>query len=140
MSTQEERVARIVAKALEDPAFKATLLADASATIEKELKLQLPRGLKVKIVEDTPSTVHFVLTADYRISRGPQPSKAGGDKRLRLIERAWDDAALKKRLLKDPKTVLAEETGAPYPPSVAVRVLEDTDKVVHIVLPLSDRA
>jgi hypothetical protein len=53
---------------------------------------------------------------------------------LRVINKCWDDPEFKRRLLADPVTVLRAE-GVKLPQGVRVRVIEDTDKLLHLVLP-----
>ncbi len=50
-----------------------------------------------------------------------------------LVARAWDDPAFKARLLADPAAVL-EEYGLERA-GKRFQVVEDTDEVVHLVLP-----
>jgi hypothetical protein len=52
---------KILAKAVNDKAFRAALLKDPAAALEKETGVKFPPGLKVKVVEDTADTVHLVL-------------------------------------------------------------------------------
>ena len=54
---------KIVTKAMRDPAFRAALLKDANAAVEKELGVKIPAGLKIKVVEDSATTVHLALPA-----------------------------------------------------------------------------
>jgi hypothetical protein len=51
-----------------------------------------------------------------------------------LVADAWADPALKKRLLENPAAVL-KERGISIPEGVQVKVVEDTDKVEHFVIP-----
>lgn len=51
-----------------------------------------------------------------------------------IIAKTWTDADFKKRLLSDPAAVL-KEYGLTVPPDVKVRVVEDTDTLVHFSLP-----
>jgi hypothetical protein len=51
-----------------------------------------------------------------------------------LVARVWADPAFKARLLADPTAVLKEQ-GVEVPPGVEVRIAEDTDQVVNLVLP-----
>jgi hypothetical protein len=51
-----------------------------------------------------------------------------------VINKSWDDPEYKRRLLADPATVLRAE-GVNLPKGVRVRVIEDTDKLLHLVLP-----
>lgn len=53
-----------------------------------------------------------------------------------IVARAWADEAFKARLLADPRTVLREH-GFELPPGAQVKVVEDTDRVRHFVLPPS---
>ena len=55
-----------------------------------------------------------------------------------LVARAWQDEGFKQRLLSDPKGALAEH-GIEVPESHEVRVVENTDQVVHLVLPQRPR-
>ena len=52
----------------------------------------------------------------------------------RLVAQVWADDQLKQRLLSDPATVL-KEFGATIPAGMEVRVVENTEKIVHLTLP-----
>jgi|WetSurMetagenome_2_1015567.scaffolds.fasta_scaffold298261_2 hypothetical protein len=51
-----------------------------------------------------------------------------------IVAKAWSDELFKKRLLADPAAVLKEH-GIELPTEVAVKVVEDSAKVVHLILP-----
>ncbi len=53
----------------------------------------------------------------------------------KIIARAWSDEAFKGRLISNPREVLAEYK-IYMPAGVEVKVLEETDYVMYIVLPL----
>jgi Nitrile hydratase, alpha chain len=53
-----------------------------------------------------------------------------------VVARAWSDEDFKRRLLADPRAVLAEH-GIDVPDDVEVRVVEDTPRVRHFTLPPS---
>ena len=53
----------------------------------------------------------------------------------KVIAKAWSDEGFKKRLLTEPAAVLAEH-GIEAPAGVEVKVVENTDKLFHIVLPV----
>jgi hypothetical protein len=53
---------------------------------------------------------------------------------LRVINKSWDDPEFKRRLLADPVNVLRAE-GVHLPDGLRVRVIEDTEKLLHLVLP-----
>ncbi len=52
-----------------------------------------------------------------------------------VIAKATRDEAFKARLMNDPKAVL-EEAGFELPDGLAVRVVENTDRTMHLVLPV----
>ncbi len=51
-----------------------------------------------------------------------------------LIAKAWADEDFKKQLIANPKEV-GKEFGLEAPENVEVKVVENTDKVFHFVLP-----
>ncbi len=51
-----------------------------------------------------------------------------------VVAQAWSDDSYKQRLLADPAAVMAEQ-GLTPPASKQIRVLEDTDDTLHVVLP-----
>lgn len=55
-------------------------------------------------------------------------------KMMSLAARAWADDAFRAQLLANPAAVLAAE-GIDVPAGLTVRVVEDTNAVVHLVLP-----
>ena len=61
--------------------------------------------------------------------QGEQDKKIG-----KIIAKAWADDAFKKKLLADPAATLKAE-GVELSQGSEVRVLENTDKVFHLVIP-----
>jgi hypothetical protein len=63
----------------------------------------------------------------------------------RIVARAWRDPAFKAKLLADPAAAL-KQAGIAVPAGMTVKVVEDTDTHLHLVLPpkpsgaLSDEA
>lgn len=55
-----KKVGQITAKAWNDAAFKQRLLSDPNAVM-KEYGLEVPAGVKIKIVEDTDTVSHLSL-------------------------------------------------------------------------------
>jgi hypothetical protein len=53
---------------------------------------------------------------------------------LRVINKCWHDKEFKRRLVADPAKILEAE-GIFLPEGVAVRVIADTENVMHLVLP-----
>jgi hypothetical protein len=52
-----------------------------------------------------------------------------------VIAKTWSDPSFKVKLLADPHAALAE-LGIAVPAGITVKVMEDTDSLVHMVLPL----
>ena len=52
-----------------------------------------------------------------------------------LIEKAMKDQDFRQRLLENPKTVIAEETGVKIPEGLNVKVLQEDQSSVYLVLP-----
>jgi len=52
----------------------------------------------------------------------------------KVVKKAWADPAFKAELLNRPNAALAA-AGVPIPDGVTVKVVQDTDKIVHFVLP-----
>jgi|WetSurMetagenome_2_1015567.scaffolds.fasta_scaffold544690_1 hypothetical protein len=53
---------------------------------------------------------------------------------MKVVAKVWSDKAFKARLLADPAAVLKEH-GIEVPTEMAVKVMEDTPKEVHLILP-----
>jgi hypothetical protein len=58
------------------------------------------------------------------------------NKLAELFAACWKDEALKARFMSDPKAVLAEH-GIDVPANIDVNVIENTDKTVHITMPIT---
>jgi len=56
----------IIDKAVREPAFRSSLLASPRRAIETALGRPVPKNLHLKVVEDTPDTVHLVLAPTPR--------------------------------------------------------------------------
>lgn len=57
-----EAYRKVIAKAWSDPAFKQRLLSETVATLEAA-GIEISKGLRVKVVEDTPDLIHMILPA-----------------------------------------------------------------------------
>ena len=52
----------------------------------------------------------------------------------KVVAKTWSDPAFKARLTADPRRVLAEH-GVSIPEGVEVKIVENTDTLVHVALP-----
>ncbi len=57
-----------------------------------------------------------------------------GKKYAKLVAKTWSDEAFKERLLSDSRTVLEGE-GIIVPPGVDVKVVEQTETQLYVVIP-----
>jgi hypothetical protein len=73
MPDYENDVAKIVAKAWRDPAFKAELLANPAVALKAE-GIDVPAGMAVTVLENTDKQFHLVLP--------PEPSDELSDEAL----------------------------------------------------------
>ena len=58
-----------------------------------------------------------------------------GKKIGQVITKAWNDDSFKQRLLADTMAVLKEE-GVQVPAGLEVKAVENTEKLVHMIIPL----
>ncbi len=63
----------------------------------------------------------------------PTPEAAWEQQWSQIVVRAWGDENFKKRLLTHPNEVL-KEMGVNPPPGMQIKVVENSDKVVHLPL------
>ena len=116
--------AQVVARAWTDPAYKARLLADATAAIA-EFGYSGAQGEHMVAVENT-STVHNLVVCTL-CSCYPWPV-------LGLPPVWYKSSAYRSRAVIDPRGVLAE-FGVSLPDDVAVRVWDSTAEIRYLVLP-----
>ncbi|MGH7044676.1 MAG: nitrile hydratase subunit alpha [Acetobacteraceae bacterium] len=117
--------ARIVARAWTDPAFRARLLADGTATVES-LGIPLRGAPPLGVLENTPDLHHLVvctLCSCYpRAVLGYPPF--------------WfKSAGYRARAVRDPRGLIAE-WGTTLPESTHIRVVDSTADYRWMVLPL----
>jgi nitrile hydratase subunit alpha len=116
--------ARVVARAWVDPAYKARLLADATAAIA-EFGFTGRQGEDMVVLENTP-TVHNMVVCTL-CSCYPWPV-------LGLPPVWYKSAPYRSRAVIDPRGVL-RELGVAVPDDVEVRVWDSTAELRYLVLP-----
>jgi len=62
MNEQQDSMGKVIARALQDEAFKRRLIADPAAVL-KAAGVAVPEGITLKVVADTESERHIVLPA-----------------------------------------------------------------------------
>lgn len=116
--------ARVVARAWVDPAFRAWLLADATAAIAS-LGYTGRQGEHMVAVENTDALHHMVVCT--LCSCYPWPV-------LGLPPTWYKSAPYRSRVVKDPRGVLAD-FGVTLPEATRIRVWDSTAEVRYLVIP-----
>ncbi|GAA1369001.1 nitrile hydratase subunit alpha [Catellatospora chokoriensis] len=116
--------AKVVAKAWTDPDYRRRLLAEGTAAI-KELGFGGAQGEHIVVVENTP-TAHNVVVCTL-CSCYPWPV-------LGLPPSWYKDPAYRARMVREPRTVLAE-MGLDLGDDVQITVRDSTSEVRWLVLP-----
>jgi nitrile hydratase len=116
--------AKVVARAWTDPQYRARLLADGTAAIS-ELGFSGPQGEHIVVVENN-SEVHNVVVCTL-CSCYPWPV-------LGLPPSWYKDPAYRARVVREPRTVLAE-MGLDLPESTRITVRDSSSEVRWFVLP-----
>ena len=129
VDTYEQQVgphngAQVVARAWDDPDYKARLLHDATAAIG-ELGYVGRQGEQMRVVENT-RTVHNLVVCTL-CSCYPWPV-------LGLPPTWYKASSYRARAVSEPRTVLAE-FGLRLPPEVEIRVWDSTAEIRYLVLP-----
>jgi nitrile hydratase len=117
--------ARVVARAWADPEFKERLLRDASAAC-REMGIGGIQGEDMVVVENGPA-VHNVIVCTL-CSCYPWPT-------LGLPPNWYKYPAYRARMVKEPRTVLADEFGLDLPESTEIRVWDTSAELRYWVLP-----
>jgi nitrile hydratase subunit alpha len=116
--------AKVVARAWTDPQYRRRLLEDGTAAI-KELGFSGTQGEHIVVVENT-ATTHNVVVCTL-CSCYPWPV-------LGLPPSWYKDPAYRARVVREPRTVLAE-MGLQLPDDVQITVRDSTSEVRWLVLP-----
>jgi nitrile hydratase len=117
--------AKMIAKAWADPEFKARLLADATEAC-KDLGISGLQGEHMVALEDTDDVHHAVVCT--LCSCYPWPV-------LGLPPNWYKEPQYRSRMVREPRTVLAEEFGYVVPESTEIRVWDSSSEIRYWVLP-----
>ncbi|ETR77902.1 cobalt-containing nitrile hydratase subunit alpha [Afipia sp. P52-10] len=117
--------ARVIARAWSDPAYRARLLADATAAIA-ELDYKGRQGEHMVVVENTPQTHNMVVCT--LCSCYPWPV-------LGLPPVWYKSAPYRSRAVADPRGVL-RDFGVELSKETEIRVWDSTAEIRYLVLPM----
>ena len=96
---------RLIAKAMEDTAFRARLLANPKQAIKRELGVSIADGYEVRVHENSGDTTHLAL---------PPPSKFSEEER-RAARTGQTSLAYLKKTMYDPAPALRPPARKPLP-------------------------
>jgi nitrile hydratase len=116
---------KVVARAWVDPSYRKRLLEDGAAAA-KELGFSGPQGEHIVVVENTP-TLHNVVVCTL-CSCYPWPL-------LGLPPNWYKDPAYRSRMVREPRTLLAE-MGLTLAPNVRIQVWDSSAENRYFVLPM----
>jgi hypothetical protein len=141
MNTAEhnkKQLAKIVAHAWVDPAFKDQLVAHPEDIFRTE-GIEIPEDIKLNVVEDTPQRVNLVLSNKPRVQ-----TSTGADNDLYTVlaiayDKALADPEFAAKLTADP-TGTVRGLGAELPDGLEIIVHRDTDGARFFALPLPPKA
>lgn len=60
---------------------------------------------------------------------------SGKDLEIQIVTKAFQDADFKQELMANPKVAIALEFGTELPGDIEIRVVEESKKIIYIVLP-----
>lgn len=130
-----QTVQEVIARVWSDESLKARLMDNPKAVLAN-YGLEFPSSVEVQVHENTASLMNYVLPQASEIPEGVDLEEiepvAG-----KVMKLALADEAFKAKLLSDPKAAIAEATNVSLPPSLEIRVYEDTPTVKHLVLPVN---
>ena len=139
MSSRNETVGRIVAKAWSEPEFARRLLADTHAALV-ELGIAVPVNKSVVAVENKAALTYIVLPSlRYTETKSAYADiKAFGesyrDPRLSPLAWASRDPVFTERLKADPKAAL-RDMGMEVVDAMSVEIVQNTTTQAYLVLP-----
>jgi nitrile hydratase subunit alpha len=117
--------AKVVARAWVDPEFRAQLLSDGTAAT-REMGYSGPQGEHIVVVENTADTHNAIVCT--LCSCYPWPL-------LGLPPDWYKDPAYRSRIVREPRTLLAE-MGLELEPEVAIKVWDSSAENRYFVLPM----
>jgi intracellular multiplication protein IcmD len=141
-----DQLSSIVNQAATDPAFRAELLANPSATLQNA-GIAIPAGATVKVVEETQSLRYAIVSArpddisDADLATATSESITNDGSvagniaaYAQLVAKSWTDSSLRSSLLSDPAATLSAH-GISVPSGVQVKAIESSSNDLVVAAP-----
>lgn len=130
----EDRYARLVARAWTDDDFAKRLVAHPVEVLE-EFDMGVGGDTELRIICGEEGVDYWVLPAKPAAGdKASVPISQPPDWYQQIIDKAWSDEEFKGRLLANPLQA-AKEFGIKWPAGRVVRIVEDTDRITHLIVP-----
>lgn len=141
-----DQLSSVVNQAATDPAFRAELLANPSATLQSA-GISIPAGVTVNVVEDTQNVRYAIVSArpdgisDADLATATSESIANDGSvaasiavYAQLVAKSWTDSSLRSSLLSNPAATLSAY-GIPVPSGVQVTAVESSEDDLVVAVP-----
>ena len=77
-SSRRELEAQLIARAWQDDGFKQRLLTDPKAAVAEAVGIDVPSGIEIRVVEETPNTLYLVIPQNQTELSDEQLDAASG--------------------------------------------------------------
>ena len=145
-SVTVDQLSSVVQKAASDPAFRAQLLANPSATLQSA-GVSIPAGASAKVVEDTQNLRYVIVSerpadiSDADLAKATSETIANDGSvaakiavYTQLVAKSWTDSALRSSLLSNPAATLAAH-GISVPSGVQVKAIDASANDLVLAVP-----
>ena len=84
MNQRQQLEQKLIEKAMKDESFRKQLIENPTSVIESETGIKIPETMKIKVLEEDPSTVYLVLpqmrsrNAEMELTEAELTSVSGG--------------------------------------------------------------
>jgi hypothetical protein len=143
----------LITRVVDDPSFRARLIAAPKEVLRAEYGVDIPNEFKVEVLEESSARTYLILPANPTGVAANQPDGPGlrsvaatvlggrtpwwleEDQAVDLVVRAWSDPQLAEEIEQDPAALLGRLDIVP-PLAVEVIVKREDREMLYLVLPL----